>query len=252
VRTLRADIAVVVAYGQLLKKDFLDLPKLGCVNIHASLLPRWRGASPIQMCLWAGDTQTGVTTMRMVQKLDAGDILLKKAIPITAQDTALSLHDQLAQIGAELILQTLSGLERGSLHNTAQNESEVTYAPKILKSMEWLSTARTAEQLDRQIRALTPWPGTAVRLASGERLRILQARPSAESVQEGQILERENRVFLGCKGGALECLRLQWDGKKPLDGAAFLNGLNGRGSTLPLQVEFPAEVPDELPWEKAR
>jgi methionyl-tRNA formyltransferase len=252
VRALNIDVAVVVAYGQLLKQEFLDIPPLGCVNIHASLLPRWRGAAPIQMSLWAGDAETGVTTMRMALKLDAGDMLIRKSTPIAPSDTAQTLHDRLSILGAELILPTLDGLEKKNLHGTPQDESCVTYAPKIAKTMEWLSPSRDASALDRQIRALTPWPGTAVRLSSGERLRVLEAIPSTETAPQGQIIARGGRVLLGCRGGALELHRFQWDGKKPVDAAAFLNGLNGRGSALPLQVEFPPEVRDELPWENPR
>ena len=252
VRALNVDVVVVVAYGQLLKQEFLDLPRLGCVNIHASLLPRWRGAAPIQMSLWAGDAETGVTTMRMALQLDAGDMLLRKTTPIAADDTAQTLHDRLSMLGAELILPTLEGLEKKSIPGTPQNESRVTYAPKIAKTMEWLSPSRDARALDRQVRALTPWPGTAVCLRGGERLRVLEARPTSESVVQGQIVERTGRVLLGCKDGALELRRFQWDGKKPVDAAAFLNGLNGRGTPLPLQVEFPPEVRDELPWENPR
>lgn len=252
VRAMAIDIAVVVAYGQILKQEFLDLPRLGCVNIHASLLPRWRGAAPIQMSLWAGDAETGITTMRMALKLDAGDLLMRKSIRIESEDTAQTLHDRLSLLGAELILPTLKGLENGTLSGTPQDESRVTYAPKILKTMEWLSPARDCHALDRQIRALTPWPGTAVRLRGGERLRILEARPSTLNAPQGQIIDRWGQVLLGCHAGALELRKLQWDGKKPVDAAAFLNGLNGRGSVLPLQVEFPPEVRDELPWENPR
>jgi methionyl-tRNA formyltransferase len=145
VRVLNPDVIVVVAYGQLLKQEFLDIPKFGCVNIHASLLPRWRGAAPIQMALWAGDSETGITTMKMTLKLDAGDVLLQSPTPISSTDTSQSLHDRLSTIGSQLILRTLELLEKGTLKSIPQDSTQVTYAPKIEKEMEVLHPLQTAE-----------------------------------------------------------------------------------------------------------
>jgi methionyl-tRNA formyltransferase len=229
------DVIVVVAYGQILRRNVLDLPKLGCVNIHSSLLPRWRGAAPIQWAILGGDEETGVTTMHLVEKLDAGNILLQKKTPISSTDTAGSVHDRLAQMGAELILPTLDGLESGQLQGTPQQEAGVTYASKLTKEMEWLSADDTAESLDRRVRALNPWPGTSVSV--GSRLKIKQARLRSDiQGNPGKIYERSGMILLGTRQGALELLKVQWDGKKEVDPAGFLNGLKGRGVSLPLNI----------------
>ncbi len=230
---LNPDVIVVVAYGQILRKNVLELSRLGCVNIHSSLLPRWRGAAPIQWAILGGDSESGVTTMRLVEKLDAGDILLQAKTPIQADDTAEILHDRLSLMGAELIIPTLQGLENGSLKGIAQNESIVTYAAKLTKEMEFLNSEESAEVLDRRVRALNPWPGTSVNV--GERLKIKKVRVR-KNIQgnQGQIFERAGMVLLGCKEGSLELLTVQWDGKKEVDAGGFLNGLRGRKQSLPL------------------
>src|SRR4051812_46187693 len=145
---LGPDVIVVVAYGQILKKTVLDLPRLGCINIHSSLLPRWRGAAPIQWAILSGDRESGVTTMNLVEKLDAGDILLQSKTPIARADTAGTLHDRLAGMGAELVSETLKGLEAGTLKGRTQDEAQVTYASKLTKEMEWLDPQAPAEQLE--------------------------------------------------------------------------------------------------------
>jgi len=237
-QALKPDLILVVAYGQILRKNVLDLPRLGCVNIHSSLLPRWRGAAPIQRAMLAGDAVTGITTMHLVEKLDAGDILLQKATPISIEDTAGSVHDRLALLGAELILPTLAGLNQGTLQGISQDESKVTYAAKLTKEMEALNPAEPAIQLSRQVRALNPWPGTS--LDVGQRLKVKQVgvRPDLKG-HEGQIYEKAGMLLLGTSDGALELIRLQWDGKKEVDAGGFLNGLRGRGVSLPLRVVIP-------------
>ena len=239
-KALKPDVMVVVAYGQILKRDVLDVPRLGCVNIHSSLLPRWRGAAPIQWAILEGDPETGITTMRMVEKLDAGAILLQKKTPIAQDDTAPSLHDRLSQMGAELITLTLEGLEKQTLIDQAQDEAQVTYASKLSKEMEKLDLSLSAETLDRKIRALTPWPGSSLQIMEGPlkgRLKIKQAhlRKNIKG-RTGQIFEQSGMLLLGTPDGCLELRRLQWDGKKESTPNEFLNGLKGRGQALPLQV----------------
>lgn len=232
---LKPDLIVVVAYGQILRKNVLELPPLGCVNIHSSLLPRWRGAAPIHQALLAGDAETGVTTMYMAEKLDAGDILLQEKTPILETDTAGSLHDRLAEIGGRLIVQTIEGLAHGSLKRQVQDESQVTYAGKLTKDMEWLDPQEPVEVSERKIRGLNPWPGTSIRLSTGERLRIREAKlRKGAQVQPGMVDERHGMLLLGAVGGSLELVRVQYDGKREIDAAAFLNGLKGRKQPLPL------------------
>jgi methionyl-tRNA formyltransferase len=232
---LKPDLIIVVAYGQILRRNVLELPPLGCINIHSSLLPRWRGAAPIHQALLAGDTETGVTTMYMAEKLDAGDILLQEKTPIHETDTAGSLHDRLAEIGARLITQTITGLAQGSLQRRVQDENLVTYAGKLTKDMEWLDPNEPAEVAARKVRGLNPWPGTSIRLGTGERLRIREAKlRKGTSVTPGQLDERQGMLLLGTQGGSLELLKVQYDGKRETDAAAFLNGLKGRKQALPL------------------
>lgn len=241
---LKPDVIVVVAYGQILKKNVLDLPRLGCVNIHSSLLPRWRGAAPIQWAILGGDSETGISTMHLVEKLDAGDILLQAKTPISSDDTAETIHDRLAQLGSSLIVPTLEGLDRGTLRGIPQDISQVTYASKLSKEMEWLSPLESASTLDLRVRALNPWPGTSVwvssrqdALAQGQRLKIKSAQPRLDiQAQPGKIFEKAGMLLLGTSQGALQLKRVQWEGKKEVDAAGFLNGLQGRGESLPLNT----------------
>jgi methionyl-tRNA formyltransferase len=235
IQTLRPDVIVVVAYGQILKRNVLELPRLGCVNIHSSLLPRWRGAAPFQWAILSGDSETGVSTMRLVEKLDAGDVLLQSKTPISDEDTAETVHDRLAQMGAELILPTLEGLSQGTLLGQKQDESQVTYASKLTKEMEWLNPNEPAEVLGRKVRALFPWPGTSLKV--GQRLKIKKAKVRKDiQGPVGQIFDRSGMLLLGTVSGCLELQALQWDGKKEVDPSGFLNGLKGRGQNLPLLV----------------
>lgn len=244
-RALAPELIVIVAYGQILRKNVLTLPRLGCVNIHSSLLPRWRGAAPIQWAILGGDAESGVTTMELVEKLDAGAILLQERTPLSAEDTAGSLHGRLAEIGARLIGRTIEGLENGTLRGVPQDESMVTYAAKLTKEMEWLDPREAAPALERRVRALNPWPGTSawVGIAGGfSRLKIKRARLRADlGGQPGQIHEKNGMVLLGAASGSLECLAVQWDGKKEVDAAGFLNGLKGRGLALPLRYTLPED-----------
>lgn len=237
-RAFNADFFVVVAYGQILRQEVLDLPKLAPVNIHASLLPRWRGAAPIQWSILAGDAETGITTMRMVRALDAGEMYLRAAVPIGPEDTAQTLHDRLSKLGSEIILPTLVGIADGSLQGTPQDEKSVTLAPKLTREMEALDWKEDATTLDRRVRALNPWPGTSVFLMSGERLKIRRARPSKLRFgQPGALVESEGALYLTCKQGCLEVLEGQWDGKAPVDAAGLRAGIKGRGQNFPIQLK---------------
>ena len=241
---LRPDIIVVVAYGQILRQNVLDLPRVACINIHSSLLPRWRGAAPIHHAVLAGDAVTGVTTMKMVRELDAGDIYEQVETKIGARETATELHDRLALLGGDLILSTISGLVSGQLQGIPQDTSKVTVASKLTKEMEVLDPALSAVELDRRVRALNPWPGTSLLLeiekngvVATERLKVRQTVPHPTlSPPMGELQERAGMLVLGTAQGALEIQRLQPEGKKELDAASFLNGLKGRGVSLPIRV----------------
>jgi methionyl-tRNA formyltransferase len=235
-KKLNPDVIVVVAYGQILKKTVLDLPSLGCINVHSSLLPRWRGAAPIHWAMLAGDEVTGVTTMHLVPKMDAGDILLQDETQISNTDTVQTLHDRLAGMGAELIKRTLEGLEKGVLKGKAQDEGQVTHASKLTKEMEALDLDDSAVSLDRKVRALNPWPGTSVRV-DDQRLKIKKTYPRPEiSGKKGEIFDRAGMLLLGLKSGCLELKMMQWEGKNELDAMGFVNGLKGSGRKLPLLV----------------
>jgi len=234
-QTLQPDVIVVVAYGQILRTQVLQLPRLGCVNIHSSLLPRWRGAAPIQWAIMSGDSVSGISTMHLVEKLDAGDVLLQAETALTPFETAGSLHERLAQMGAELILPTIQGLQDGTLKGKKQDETQVTYASKLTKEMEWLNPLKPAPVLDRKIRALNPWPGTSLNL--GERLKVKKAQLRADlQGPVGKVFERAGMLLLGTPEGSIELQRVQWDGKKEVDAAGFINGLKGKGASLPLQI----------------
>ncbi len=235
---LRPDVIVVAAYGQILKKNVLELPRLGCVNIHSSLLPRWRGAAPIQWAILQGDSETGLTTMKMAEGLDTGALYLQKTTPLSAEDTAKSVHDRLAVMGAELIVATLEGLVSGTLHSRAQDDRLATYAKKLTKEMEALDPREGAELLGRKVRALNPWPGAALTLSSGERLRVRMARVRRDVLgPPGTIYEKGGMILVGTPDGSLELLQVQWEGRGEVDMAGFLNGLRGRGKDLPLTLE---------------
>ncbi|MGK5088796.1 methionyl-tRNA formyltransferase [Bdellovibrionota bacterium FG-2] len=245
---LKPDVIVVVAFGQILKQEVLSLPRLGCVNVHSSLLPRWRGAAPIQWAILAGDRETGVTTQKMALKLDSGEILSQARTPVAPDETASSLHDRLALMGAKLIEETLAGLVSAGLVGQAQDETQVTLAHKLTKEMERLDPNKSAVELDRQIRAMNPWPGTSVTVVSSglvgassesapQRLRVKKAvlRPEVKG-EVGRIFERAGMVVLGTSAGCLELQRLQWDGKKEVDPGAFLNGLRGKLQEIDFRV----------------
>ncbi len=218
---LGADLAVVAAYGLILPKPILDAPRRGCINVHASLLPRWRGAAPIQRSILAGDERTGVTIMQMDEGLDTGDMLLTEAVPITPSTDAASLHDALAALGARLIVQALSQLEAGTLAATPQPAKGVTYAAKLGKDEGRLDWRRPARDLERAVRAFAPWPGAWFEQA-GERFKVLAAELGEGEGAPGTVLD--DSLTVACGEGALRLLKVQRAGKGPVEAAAFLRG----------------------------
>lgn len=219
------DMIVVTAFGQILRPHVLELPPFGCLNVHASLLPRWRGASPIQHALMAGDAETGVCLMRMDPGLDTGPVYACRSTPITAQDTAATLHDRLAQLGADLLAEYLDEIVNGRLRPTPQDDSLATYAPMIQKEEGRLDWSQPADALDRRIRALTPWPG-AFTTWDGETLKILAADPLAWSPhgEVGQVFPEGDGASVCAGSGGLRLRRVQLAGKRAMDIAEFLRG----------------------------
>lgn len=222
---LRADLMVVVAYGLILPQAVLDIPRLGCINSHASLLPRWRGAAPIQRAVEAGDAESGVTVMQMEAGLDTGPMLLKVSTPISAADTGGSLHDRLAALGPKAVVEAIAGLAAGTLHGEIQDDALATYAHKLNKDEARLDWSRPAVELERQVRAFTPWPVCHTSLADAP-LKVLGASLGQGSGAPGTILEASrDGLLVACGEGALRLTRLQVPGGKPL---AFADLYNSR------------------------
>lgn len=222
---LKADLMVVVAYGLILPQVVLDTPRLGCINSHASLLPRWRGAAPIQRAIQAGDASSGVTVMQMEAGLDTGPMLLKVSTTITAEDTGGSLHDRLAQLGSAAVVEAVAKLAAGELHGEVQDDSLATYAHKLNKDEARLEWSRPAVELERLVRAFNPWPLCHSTL-NGETLKIHAAQLGEGSGQPGSILAADKSgLTVACGEGALRLTRLQLPGGKPL---AFADLYNSR------------------------
>jgi len=229
---LNLDAAIVVAYGLILPKPILDAPRLGCFNLHGSLLPRWRGAAPIQRAIMAGDAQTGVMTMRMEEGLDTGPVLMAERTPI-ARKTYGELHDELARLGADLMARTLAALERGSVTETPQSAEGVTYAKKILKEETRIDWSRPAHEIDCLIRGLSPAPG-AWSEAKGERIKVLNCTPVSGSGLPGTIIDDALTVACGPASSSeavgqtektgLRLTRLQRPGKSAMDATELLRG----------------------------
>ncbi|MDK3020243.1 methionyl-tRNA formyltransferase [Pseudodonghicola flavimaris] len=216
---LNADIAVVVAYGLILPQAVLDAPAKGCLNIHASLLPRWRGAAPIHRAIMAGDAETGVCIMQMEAGLDTGPVLLRQATPIGAEETTDQLHDRLSAMGAALIVTALAGLD--DLVSEPQPEEGVTYAAKIDKAEAKIDWTRQAVEVDRKIRGLSPFPGAWCDV-EGERLKLLASRLASGSGAPGEVLD--DALTVACGEGAVRLTRLQRAGKGAQDADVFLRG----------------------------
>lgn len=220
-----ADAAVVVAYGMILPQAILDAPKLGCFNLHASLLPRWRGAAPINRAIMAGDAESGVMVMKMDVGLDTGDVAMAERLAITDSMTASDLHDALAPLGADLMVRAMGGLERGGLQLTKQSADGVTYAAKIEKAEARIDWTRPAHAVLRHIHGLSPFPGAWCELTGeGEpgRLKILRCELAKGSGQPGDVLD--DNFAIACGDGAIRILELQRAGKAPMKAADFLRG----------------------------
>jgi methionyl-tRNA formyltransferase len=217
---LALDAAIVVAYGLLLPKPVLAAPKLGCFNLHGSLLPRWRGAAPIQRAIMAGDAETGIMVMRMEDGLDTGPVLMAERTPI-ARKTTGELHDELSRLGADLMVRALAALERGSITEQAQPDEGVTYAKKILKDETRIDWSKSAREIDCLIRGLSPAPGAWCEVR-GERLKILYAEPASGRSAPGEILD--DRLTVACGEGALRLTRLQRAGGRAMEADELLRG----------------------------
>jgi methionyl-tRNA formyltransferase len=223
-RALAPDALVVAAYGLILPQAVLDIPRLGAINIHASLLPRWRGAAPIQRALLAGDRETGISIMRMEAGLDTGPVLLREAVAIGPDDTAGTLHDRLAALGAQLVAAALDGLARGTIAATPQPADGATYAAKLAKHEARIDWTRPAAELERQVRAFNPFPGATARLR-GTEIKIWRAAVAEAAGEPGVVLALDPAaIVVACGRGALRLEELQRAGGKRLPAREFLRG----------------------------
>ena len=218
---LDLDAAVVVAYGQILPQAALDAPRLGCLNLHASLLPRWRGAAPIQRAIMAGDRETGVSVMQMEAGLDTGPVLTEARTPIGSEDTAATLHDRLAEIGAPLLVETLPALEAGTITPHPQPVEGVTYSAKITKDEARIDWSRPAAQVDAHIRGLSPFPGAWCEI-DGQRIKVLLSRVEQSAGGVGTVLD--DALLIGCAEQSVRLLRLQRAGRGAAEAGDFLRG----------------------------
>jgi methionyl-tRNA formyltransferase len=224
-RAHEADAAVVVAYGMILPQAILDAPKLGCFNLHASLLPRWRGAAPINRAIMAGDAESGVMVMKMDVGLDTGDVAMAERLVISDAMTASDLHDALARLGADLMVRAMSALERGALQLTKQSSEGVTYAAKIDKAEAHIDWSRPAHAVLRHIHGLSPFPGAWSEIAGGgeaARVKVLRCEIAKGAGAPGTVLD--DRLTIACGDGAIRILELQRAGKAPMQAAEFLRG----------------------------
>jgi methionyl-tRNA formyltransferase len=238
---LRADIAVVAAYGRLLPQALLDVPHLGFINVHASLLPRWRGAAPIHRAVLAGDTVTGVTIMRVVLELDAGPILASKSIPIGPNDTSETLDASLGAMGADLLIATLARMEAGPILEVPQDDSKATYAPKLERHESRIDWARPAAEIGRQIRGLQPWP-LAAGLIDGRRVAFLRATVSDAPApgEPGTIVEAGAAgLVVACSTGAVRITHVLPEGRRAMSVQDFLNGVRVGVGTQIMPVPVP-------------
>ncbi|MHB1120610.1 MAG: methionyl-tRNA formyltransferase [Bellilinea sp.] len=218
------DLIIVAAFGQILRQNILELPKFGCINVHASLLPCWRGAAPIQAAILHGDKETGVTIMQMDAGVDTGGILAQQTVPILDEDDAASLSSRLAIAGAKLLLDSLPGILAGTIQPVQQNHELATYAPMIKKEDGFLDFTTPAQALARRVRAFTPWPGTSMRW-DGQNLKVIRAKAmSGSKILPGQRGIVDGLPVIGTSDGMLALLEVQPPGKKAMPGKVFLNG----------------------------
>jgi methionyl-tRNA formyltransferase len=216
-------VIVVVAYGQILPRDVLEIPRLACLNLHASLLPRWRGAAPIQAAIAAGDCETGVTAMYMDEGLDTGDILLQRSVEILPNDTGGSLHDRLAQIAPETLLESLRLVAAGNAPRIPQDNARATYAPKLKREHGQIDWSESAEAIERKIRAHNPWPGAFMTL-DRQNLKIFSASVVDLNGQPGDFLRSDKDLIVATGKGALFLAEVQLEGKRRMTAAEFLRG----------------------------
>jgi methionyl-tRNA formyltransferase len=231
-RAFNADAAVVVAYGMILPQAILDAPELGCYNLHASLLPRWRGAAPINRAIMAGDAETGVMVMKMDIGLDTGDVAMAERLAISDTMTAADLHDRLARLGADLMVRAMAGLERGGLQLKKQSEDGVTYASKIDKAEARIDWTKPAHAVLRHIHGLSPFPGAWSELTGASenaRVKILRCEPAKGSGMPGEVLD--DHLTIACGEGAIRIIELQREGKARMQAADFLRGVPLKAGT---------------------
>jgi methionyl-tRNA formyltransferase len=226
IRALQPDAIVVMAYGQILPREMLEIPRVACLNLHASLLPRWRGAAPIQAAIAAGDPQTGITVMYMAEGLDTGDVLLRRRTDILPTDTGGSLHDRLAQIAPEALLEALQMLAKGNAPHIPQDNALATYAPKLTRDDGKIDWSEPAEIIERKIRAFNPWPGAFTEIATPgvRKLKIFSAAIVDLSGKPGEFLRSEKELIVAAGKNALSLNEVQPEGKRRMDAAAFLRG----------------------------
>lgn len=221
---INPDAIIVVGYGRIIPQWMLDLPPFGNINLHASMLPKYRGAAPIQWAIAKGETVTGNTTMRLDASLDTGDILLQQEMPILPDDTAETLAPRLADMGADLLVETLSGLQSGTLHPRKQDNSQATLAPILKKEDGLMDFSRTAQEIVNRLRGFQPWPGAYTKFR-GKNLQILKAQPARDRVAMTELKAMGDRLLVGCaQGSSLELLELQLEGKKRTTARDFIHG----------------------------
>lgn len=218
-----AGVYVVAAFGQILPQEVLDIPSYGSINVHGSLLPRWRGAAPIQAAIRTGDAETGITIMKMDAGLDTGPMLSQRSIPILPDDTGQSLHDKLALLGAELLIETLPGYLSGTIQPQPQDETQVTYAPQVNKEDGHIDWTQPASVIERLVRAFTPWPGTFT-YWYGRQLKIHSGTTGAGRAQPGRVITHEGHIAIGTGDGFYYPAEVQPEGKKRMSIADFVNG----------------------------
>ena len=226
IRALVPDAIVVMAYGQMLPRDVLEIPKIACLNLHASLLPRWRGAAPIQAAIAAGDRETGITVMYMDEGLDTGDILVQRTIDILPADTGGLLHDRLAHIAPEALLESLRMLEKRSAPRIPQDNALATLAPKLSREHGRIDWSEPAELIERKIRAFNPWPGAFMTISTNgtRNLKIFSATIIDFEGKPGEILKRQNELIVAAGEGALSLREVQLEGRRRMSGSEFLRG----------------------------
>ena len=237
-RGLAPDLIVVVAFGQILSKEILSLPPLGCINVHASLLPRYRGAAPMQWAIVRGEKETGVTTMFMDEGLDTGDMLVRETLPITQAMTAAELHDAMMKLGADVLEKTLFSLSEGTLKRTPQDDALSTYAPLLDKEVGRIDWKKSAQEIHDLVRGLNSWPG-AYTMLEGQKFKIWRTRLAEGTAEPGEIVSvTKQGLLVGTGEGMLEILELQAPSKKKMAAGDYVRG---HGLQLPARFDFDAE-----------